>query len=249
MLKEERQKFILDQVHLHHRVLLNDLSESLNVSIDTVRRDVKELAKDRKLKKVHGGATSFGFMDFRKDEGNVYLQAKKMAIAEKTVSLLSEGQVILMSGGTTNMEVAKMIPKKLALTVFTPSLLVAMELLEHPEVEVIFLGGKLLHDAKFAVGGTVVNSLSQLRVDMCILGTGYLDAEFGLTEFDWEVIQVKQAMIRAAKKTVILSVSDKLHSVQKYKTCDMSAVDTLVTELEPDNSMLDAFRPFNLTLI
>ncbi len=249
MLKEERQKYILDQVHLHHRVLLNDLTEELNVSIDTVRRDVKELAKQKKIKKVHGGATSFGFMNFTKDESNIYLQSKKIKIAEKTIPLLTEDQVILMSGGTTNMEVAKLIPKKLPLTVFTPSLHVAVELLEHPEVEVIFLGGKLLHDAKFAVGGTVVNTLAQLKVDMCILGTGYLDAEHGLTEFDWEVIQVKQAMIRAAKKTVILSVSDKLHSVQKYKTCDLTEVDTLVTELNPRDEMLDSFRPFNLELV
>ena len=249
MLKEERQKYILDQVQLHHRVLLTDLSEELKVSIDTVRRDVKELAVEKKLKKVHGGATSFGFMNFTKDESNIYLQSKKIKIAEKTISLLSEGQVILMSGGTTNMEVAKLIPKKLSLTVFTPSLHVAVELLEHPDVEVIFLGGKLLHDSKFAVGGTVVNTLSQLKVDLCILGTGYLDPDQGLTEFDWEVIQVKQAMIRAAKKTVILSVSDKLHSVQKYKTCDLSAVHTLVTELDPSDELLDGFRAYDLTLI
>jgi DeoR family fructose operon transcriptional repressor len=249
MLKEERQKYILDQVHLHHRVLLTDLSDSLNVSIDTVRRDVKELAKEKKLKKVHGGATSFGFMNFSKDDGNIYLLSKKIRIAEKTVSLLSEGQVILMSGGTTNMEVAKMIPRRLPLTVFTPSLHVAMQLLELPEVEVIFLGGKLLHEAKFAVGGTVVNSLNQLKVDLCILGTGYLDAEHGLTEFDWEVIQVKQAMIRAAKKTIILSVSDKLHTVQKYKTCDLTAVHTLVTELHPTDPVLDAFRNYDLKLV
>ncbi len=249
MLKEERHKYILDQVHLHHRVLLNDLSESLNVSIDTVRRDVKELHQDKKLKKVHGGATSFGFMTFSKDDGNIYLQSKKIQIAEKTVDLLSEGQVILMSGGTTNMEVAKLIPKKLSLTVFTPSLHVAMALLEHKDVEVIFLGGKLLHEAKFAVGGTVVNMLAQLRVDMCILGTGYLDPVYGLTEFDWEVIQVKQAMIRAAKKTVILSVSDKLHSVQKYKTCDLTEVHTLVTELDPKDPLLDSFRPYDLKLV
>jgi len=249
MLKEERQKYILDQVHLHHRVLLNDLSDALNVSIDTVRRDVKELDHANKLKKVHGGATSFGFMTFTKDDGNIYLKSKKIRIAEKTVSLLSDGQVILMSGGTTNQEVANMIPKKLRLTVFTPSLHVAMALLDHNDVEVIFLGGKLLHESKFAVGGTVVNTLSQLRVDLCILGTGYIDPVYGLTEFDWEVIQVKQAMMRAAKKTIILSVSDKLHSAQKYKTCDLTQVHTLVTELDPSDPLLDSFRPYDLNLV
>jgi len=56
-------------------------------------------------------------------------------------------------------------------------------------------------------------------------------------------------MIRAAKKTIILTVSDKLHSVQKYKTCDMTAVHTLVTELDPSDSLLDAFRPYELVLV
>jgi DeoR/GlpR family transcriptional regulator of sugar metabolism len=86
-------------------------------------------------------------------------------------------------------------------------------------------------------------------VDLCILGTGYLDADHGLTEFDWEVIQVKQAMMRAAKKTIILSVSDKLHTVQKYKTCDLTEVHTLVTELHPTDPVLDRFREFDLRLV
>lgn len=249
VLKEERQKYILDQVHLHHRVLLNDLSEALNVSIDTVRRDVKELHKEKKLKKVHGGATSFGFMTFSKNDGNVYLQSKKIIIAEKAVSLLKSGQIILMSGGTTNLELVKVFPRKIELTVFTPSLHIALELMEFPNVEVIFLGGKLLHEAKFAIGGTVVNSLSQIRVDMLFLGTGYLDPKHGLTEFDWEVVQVKKAMIESAKKTVILSVSDKLHSVQRYQTCDLNAIDILITELSPSNSLLNDFREFPIELL
>ncbi|WP_194776566.1 DeoR/GlpR family DNA-binding transcription regulator [Pararhodonellum marinum] len=242
MLKQERQKYILDQVYLHHRVLLTDLAEGLDVSIDTIRRDVKELHKVNKLRKVHGGATSFGFMNFTKNDGNIYLQSKKIHIAEKAVSMLSDGQVILMSGGTTNMEVAKMMPKRLSITVFTPSLHVAMELLEFPEIEVIFLGGKLLHEAKFAIGGTVVNSLSQLKVDYCFLGTGYVDPEYGLTEFDWEVVQVKKAMIKAARKTVLLCVSDKFHTVQRYKTCDLNDIDTLITELDPGDELLNPFR-------
>jgi DeoR/GlpR family transcriptional regulator of sugar metabolism len=249
MLKEERHKYIMDQVHLHNRVLLSDLSEGLNVSIDTVRRDVKELDREKKLIKVHGGATSYGFLSFSANDKDIYLQGKKIAIAQKAITLLKQRQIILMSGGTTNIEVVKLFPQKLELTVFTPSLHVAMQLMEFPNVEVIFLGGKLLHEAKFAVGGTVVNSLSQIRVDLCFLGTGYLDPNHGLTEFDWEVVQVKKAMILAAKKTIILSVSDKLHSVQRYKTCELNSVDTLITELDPSDSILDEFRSYPIKII
>ena len=244
MLKEERHSLILEEVHLHNRVLLNDLAEILNVSIDTVRRDVKELDQQKKLHKVHGGAISHGFLSTSSQSQNIYLQQEKQVIARKAIELIKEGQVVLISGGTTNIELVKNFPRKINFTVFTPSLQVANHLMDFPNIEVIFIGGKLLHDASFAVGGMVVNLLSQIKVDLCFLGTGYLDPVSGLTEFDWEVVQVKRAMIAASKKLVLLTVSNKLNSTQRYKTCDLSAVDVLVTELSPRASALDPFRDF-----
>ncbi|WP_340063944.1 DeoR/GlpR family DNA-binding transcription regulator [Ascidiimonas aurantiaca] len=242
MLKEERHQIILNEVHIHNRVLLPDIAEILNVSVDTVRRDVKELDAKKKLKKVHGGAVSLGFNIYNYREQDIYLHKKKSAIAEKAVKLLKEGNVVLISGGTTNLELARMIPPKLNLTFFTPSLPVAMQLLSQPNAEVIFLGGKLSKEAQIAVGGNVINTLSDIKTDICFLGTGYLDPVHGLTEFDWEVVQIKKAMIKAARRTVLLTISDKLHSVQRYKTCDLHAIDTLVTELEPDSEALLPFK-------
>ena len=242
MLKEERHQIILNEVHIHNRVLLPDIAEILNVSVDTVRRDVKELDADKKLKKVHGGAVSLGFNIYNYREQDIYLHKKKSAIAEKAVKLLKEGNVVLISGGTTNLELARMIPPKLNLTFFTPSLPVAMQLLSQPNTEVIFLGGKLSKEAQIAVGGNVINTLSDIKTDICFLGTGYLDPAHGLTEFDWEVVQIKKAMIKAARRTVLLTISDKLHSVQRYKTCDLNAIDTLVTELTPDSEALLPFK-------
>lgn len=244
MLKEERHRLILEQVHLHNRVLLTDLAEVLDVSVDTIRRDVKELDHQKKLNKVHGGAISHGFLSNASLSQDVYLQHEKQIIAKKGVELLKDGQVILMSGGTTNIELVKNFPRKLSLTVFTPSLQVANQLMDFPNVEVIFVGGKLLNEAKFAVGGMVINLLSQIKVDICFLGTGYLDSIQGLTEFDWEVVQVKKAMIASSKKLVLLTVSNKLNSVQRYKTCDLNAVDVLITELPYTASKLDPFREY-----
>ncbi|MBW3468328.1 DeoR/GlpR family DNA-binding transcription regulator [Arthrospiribacter ruber] len=248
MLKEERHKLILGEVNLHNRVLLSDLGENLNVSIDTVRRDVKELDADRKLKKVHGGAIATGFLASNGQQA-VFLQNEKQKIAEKAVSLLKEGQVILMSGGTTNLEVVRFFPRKTPLTVLTPSLQVATELLNYQNIEVIFLGGRLDHESKFAIGGTVIHTLSQIKADICFLGTGYLDPEFGLTEIDWEVVQVKRAMITASKKVALLCVSNKLFSTQRYKTCDLASVDILITELDPDSKKLDPFKQDIETII
>lgn len=241
MLKEERLKLILEEVYLHNRVLLTDLAEKLNVSIDTVRRDVKELDQEKKLKKVHGGAIAKGYLTSDPSQP-VYLQNEKQIIGEKAITLINEGQVVLMSGGTTNLEMVKFFPSKIPFTVLTPCLQVASELLNYPNIEVIFLGGTLNHESKFAVGGTVIHTLSQIKADLCFLGTGSLDPVSGLTEIDWEVVQVKKAMIQASKMVVLLCVSSKLFSVQRYKTCDLTAVDILITELKPDSQKLDPFK-------
>ena len=80
MLKEERQRAILNEVELHNRVLLTDLAEKLDVSIDTVRRDVKELDAENMLTKVHGGAVSLGFVNQSPVRSNVYALDKKVNI-------------------------------------------------------------------------------------------------------------------------------------------------------------------------
>lgn len=242
MLKEERHQIILNEVRIHNRVLLTDIAEILNVSVDTVRRDVKELHNGKKLNKVHGGAVSLGFSIYNYKEEDIYLHKKKSIIAQKAVPLLKDGNVVLIDGGTTNLEIARLLPHKLRLTFFTPSLPVAMQLLSHPNSKVIFIGGELSKDAQVTIGGTALTMLSDIRTDICFLGTGYLDPTHGLTEFDWEIIQLKRAMIKATKKTVLLTISDKLNSSQRYKTCDLNQIDTLITELEPNADELNPFR-------
>ena len=102
MLKEERQQTILNEVELHNRILLTDIAETLDVSIDTVRRDVKELDAENKLRKVHGGAVSLGFTNSSTRNQNVYKLEQKTKIAQKALSLLKPGAVIFIDGGTTS---------------------------------------------------------------------------------------------------------------------------------------------------
>lgn len=249
MLKEERQLTILNEVELHNRVLLTDIAEKLDVSIDTVRRDVKELDADNRLRKVHGGAVSLGFANYSPARNNVYALEEKSAIAEKAVKLLKEESVILIDGGTTCLELARLLPPKIHLTCFTLSLPVAMELLNKPNVDTIFIGGQLSKDSQIAIGSNAIHNLSQIKVDYSFIGTGYVDAEFGLTEFDWDIVQTKKAVISASKKTVLLCISEKLNSQHRFKTCDLNAIDTLITELVPEHRLLKNFRNQEIRLL
>ena len=241
MLKEERQRIILNEVELHNRVQLTDIVEKLNVSIDTIRRDVKELDAENKLRKVHGGAISLGFATYSPKRNNVYALDEKISIAEKGIRLLKENSVVLIDGGTTCLELARLLPVELKLTCFTLSLPVAMELLHKPNVETIFIGGQLSKDAQITLGSNTINNLAEIKVDYSFIGTGYVDAEFGLTEFDWDIVQTKKAVIKASKKTVLLCISEKLNSQHRFKTCDLNAVHTLITELPPDHNLLENF--------
>ncbi|PCE64819.1 DeoR/GlpR family DNA-binding transcription regulator [Sediminicola luteus] len=249
MLKEERHKIILNEVALHNRVLLTDIAEILEVSIDTVRRDVKELDTEGRLRKVHGGAISLGFVNVTSQNQHVYALEEKRMIAKKAVSLLKNGSVILMDGGTTCLEMAKAIPSDLQLTCFTLSLPVAMELLEKAGTQVIFVGGQVSKEAQITVGAHVMHHLSEINVDYSFIGTGYVDPNFGLTEFDWEIVQIKKAVLAASRNTVLLSISEKINSQHRYKTCDISAISTMVTELAPTDPKLDLFRTKNIELL
>ena len=249
MLKEERHRAILNEVELHNRVLLTDIAESLNVSIDTIRRDVKELDASKKLKKVHGGAIALGFVSYNPKNNNIYAIEEKTKIAQKALKLIKEGSVILVDGGTTCLELARLIPHKLRLTCFTMSLPVALELLTKPNMEVIFIGGQLSKDAQISIGANAVNNLSNIKVDYSFIGTGYVDPVYGLTEFDWDIVQLKKAVIDASKKTVLLSISEKLNSQHRYKTCDLNAINTLITELDPNDPLLKSFKNYDIHLL
>lgn len=249
--KQQRHQIILNEVNIHNRVLLTDLAVTLNVSMDTVRRDIKELDDLKNLKKVHGGAVSNGFSIYSGRNREVYELENKTIIAKKGISLLNSGDIVLMSGGSTNIELAKLLPQNLGLTFFTPSLPMAIELLNNISENdtVIFIGGKLSKSSQLATGGSSIDILSEIKADICFLGTGYLDVGEGITAIDWEIAQMKKAMIKASKKVVSLTISGKLNTHNKFKICNIETLDTLVTELDPSSDELNLYRSKNVEVL
>ncbi len=246
MLKEERQRIILNEVEVHNRILLTDLADKFGVSIDTVRRDVKELDALEKLRKVHGGAVSLGFVPPAAANVNTYALEEKKIIAKKALEMLQDGSVVFIDGGTTCLELARILPDAMQLTCFTTSLPVAMQLLAKPRVRVMLIGGEVSREAQISTGITAARDLAEIEVDYGFIGTGYVDALHGLTEFDWDVVQIKKAVIKASRKVVLMCISEKLNSQHRYRTCDISAVHTLITELPPTNSRLNSFKNHQL---
>ncbi len=249
MLKHERHQFILEKLKADRKVLSASLSQDLGVSEDTIRRDLKELENKKLLYKVHGGAMSIENPLLTYDERRVSNPIKKKSIAKKAVELIHDGQVIIMSGSTTNLEIAKIIPANIAVTIFTYSLPIALELTKHPSIEVIFIGGKLNKAAQVSVGIDVVNTISNIRADICFVGTGGIHIKKGMTEPDWEVAHIKKRMIEVSDYVVSICVSPKLMDVRKFSVVATDAIDAMVTDLDAKDSIFDEFKAHGITII
>jgi DeoR/GlpR family transcriptional regulator of sugar metabolism len=247
MLKKERQEFILHQLNLHNKILCVDLSNKMGVSDDTIRRDLQELAQQDKIIKVHGGALSKSFHTAF-DREMVYNLEDKHIIAQKAAALVQSGMYILTSGGTSILEFAKSLDPNLNVTFFTCSLNAAIEFAHHPSIEVVMIGDKVSKDSMLTTGASAVQTIESIQADLCIMGINSLDAQFGLSENDWEVVQIKKAMIKASKKTICIGISEKLNSQQKIKVANLDEIDILITELDPNDPRLLPFKHKGLTI-
>ena len=242
MLKKERQAYILHQVNLHNKVLSSSLSTDINVSEDTIRRDLQELSDEGKVIKVHGGALSHSFNQIHFSNNGVYSQNQKKIIAQKAVGLISNGMFVLTSGGTTIIEMARSLPPQLRATFISGSIPAILEYMYHPNIEVILIGDRISKNSKITVGSEAIAKIRQVKADICFLGTNAIDVEHGITDNDWEVVQLKRAMIESSKMVVCLSIAEKVNSVQPIRVCGLDEIDMLITELPADDSMLKPYR-------
>lgn len=249
MLKQERHHAILNKLKADKKVLSTKLSNELHVSEDTIRRDLKELESKNLVYKVHGGALLKESRILSYDERSIANIDKKKKIAKKAVKLIHDGQAIIMSGSSTNLELAKIIPPNINATVYTYSLPIATQLSYHPLIEVIFLGGKLNKAAQVTVGIDLVTSIYNISADICFMGVDGINIKRGLTEQDWDVSRIKRRMIETSNHVAVMCISSKLMSVKRHTVVPINEIDAIITDIDPTNSVFKDFNAINAVII
>jgi DeoR/GlpR family transcriptional regulator of sugar metabolism len=249
VLKKERQAYILQQVNLHNKVLSSLLSTDINISEDTIRRDLQELADEGKIIKVHGGALSHTFNQVHFPANEVYSQDQKRRIAQKAISLIHDGMFVLTGGGTTIIEMARLLPPQLRATFITGSIAAILEYMHHPNIEVIVIGDRISKSSKITVGSEAIAKIRQMKPDICFVGTNSIDLKHGLTDNDWEAVQLKRAMIESSQQVICLSIAEKINTVQPIHICDVTKIDTLITELEADDPLLKPYSDAGIKIV
>jgi DeoR/GlpR family transcriptional regulator of sugar metabolism len=236
LLGEERRDAIRRWLATEGKVRASQLAERLGVSLDTVRRDLHELAAAGELRRVHGGAlppASPGPSSFKArlpDDVDA-----KGAIASAAVPLVRAGDVIALTGGTTILEFARRLPDDLEATVVATSPDIAVALADHPRLTVDVIGGRLHPEARTVTGPEAVDALRAVRPDVCVLSACSLHPVAGMTLRHREEAEVVRAMVQGAGRIVSLTTATKLGSAGPYPVAALQRIDTLVTDAGDDD--------------
>lgn len=248
MLTEERHRRIIEDLRVQGRVLAADLAMEFGVSTDTVRRDLRELDEAGMLRRVHGGA-----LPRVGDTDPVLIRARrapeaKASIARRAAQIVHDGQVIMLDGGTTTLELARALPERLTATVVTNSLPIALALADRRRVEVIVIGGTLRGRGEVTVGAAAVAEIAAVRADVLFLGVCGLHPEIGVSVVDAEEREGKRAMIAGAAEVVGLADHDKLGAALPFVVAPLTAVTTLVTDAT-DDDVLAPYRALGIDVL
>jgi DeoR/GlpR family transcriptional regulator of sugar metabolism len=230
VLTAERRQEILGKLARDGKVVASELVVSLGVSEDTVRRDLRDLADQGLLQRVHGGALPAAPPTGSFTRRLELAHDAKVALAEAALPLLDGARVIVLDSGTTPLELARRLPPAYDGTIVTNSPPIATALAAHPRAEVVLLGGRLNKDAQGAVGAPTVEALHAIRADVCVLGICSLHPDAGVTTLDHEESYVKRAMVACAGETIAIATADKLRIASPWVVAEVSAVAHLVTD-------------------
>ena len=249
MLTAERRQFIIEILKRDRKVLSSELSAVLKVSEDTIRRDLRELALEGLLQRVHGGALPASPATASYADRQKQAPQEKEAIARAAAKLIRPGQVAILDGGTTTLQVARHLPLDLAATIVTNSPPIAIALAEHPNIEVVMLGGRLYKKALVNVGAGTIEALGTIRADICLLGVCCLHPEIGISVHNLDEAHIKRSMIARSAEVVGLATAAKLDTAASYIVGSIQALTYLVTAPTVTTEMSIAYKNLGLTVI
>lgn len=242
LLLRERQSLIVQRLKLADRVIAADLAEEFKVSEDTIRRDLREMAAAGLCERVYGGALPVSVKPANLADRMKAEPERKMKVARAAVSLIESGMLVFLDAGSTNLAIAKCIPAGLDLTIATNAPSIANELFDLPHVELIMIGGRVDRKVGAAIGSVALRAASGLQPDLCILGACGLDKDAGITAFDVEDAEFKQAIALRSRKVLAAVLNEKLGTAAAYCVLPVGGCDYLAVEADFDPEMAAVFE-------
>lgn len=228
----ERHKFILNNLQKAGYVSVAELSKDLNVTMVTIRKDLRILEEKGLLFRTHGSATPAApyVNDRPVDEKKLVHVDQKSSIAQRAVAFLQENDAIIIGSGTTVVAFAHAIPKNLSLTVLTGAMNVTMALIGNPNIELVQLGGIVRKSSSSVVGHYAEEMIRQFACSTLFLSVDGIDLSFGLTTTNMMEAHLNMQMIRSVQKTIVLVDSSKFGKKGFGKIAALEDIDTIISD-------------------
>jgi DeoR family fructose operon transcriptional repressor len=248
---QERLQLIVARARTQGRVDVAALAAELEVTPETVRRDLTSLEQQGLLRRVHGGAIPVERLGFEPAVGQraERYQEEKSRIAKAAIAELPMEGAILLDSGTTTARIAEMLPLDCELTVVTNSLPIALTLSVRPNMQVLITGGRVRSRTLAAVGDWAGSALASVRVDVAFLGANGVSAAYGLTTPDQTEAAAKRAMIRAARRPVVVADHSKLGADYFARFGELNQIDTLITDTGADAGLVAELESAGLRVV
>ncbi len=239
----QRQQAILATLRSAGRVDVADMAAQLEVTGESIRKDLIGLERQGLLRRVHGGAVAVEQLSFE-PEVSIRIQhaEEKLRIAHAALAHLPQSGSIFIDAGSTTSRMAEMFPADRELTVFTNTLSIAIALLPRSNLTVFTLGGRVRRRTLAEVDAWAIRSLSELNVDVAFLGTNGISIDRGLTTPDPAEAAVKQAMLACARRRVLLADHSKVGLISTCKHGDLKDLDLLITDVGVSADQLLSLR-------
>jgi DeoR/GlpR family transcriptional regulator of sugar metabolism len=246
MLTSQRKKLILTRLESEGQIVAKDLASELGTSEDTIRRDLRELAQAGKLQRVHGGA-----LPASPAMGNLLVREsvspqEKVALGRFGAAMIQPGQVVILDGGTTAIQIARHLDPALRATIVTHSPTVAVQLASHSLIDIIMLGGRLFRHSMVGIGASVIDAASRLRADLYFMGVTGVHPSAGLSTGDAEEAAVKRALHERAAETIVLASTEKLLAASPFLVAPLRDLSLLVVPSSTNDRTIRALRAGNV---
>lgn len=230
MLTTSRKTLLLDRLQRDGQVSVTALAQELGLSEDTLRRDLRDLASEGKLVRVHGGAVPASPTHQPMAARAGLHHAGKAALVRAAARLIRPGMVVIVDGGTTHALLAAALPRDLTCTIVTHSPTVAASLEQNQGVEVVLLGGRLFRHSMVVMGAETAAAFGRVRADLCLLGVTGVHPGLGLTTGDSAEAGLKRVMMECAGESVVLATPDKIGRASPWQIAGLDQMATLICD-------------------
>ena len=226
-----RHPDILEIAKREGKVTVEQLAEHFGVTLQTIRRDLTELAEANKLERVHGGAIlPSGTTNIEYEERRNLNETAKLAIARSCASQIPEGCSVFLNIGTSTEAVARQLLRHKDLMVVTNNMNVAGILSENSESQIIVTGGRLRRADNGLVGTGAIEAIRQFKFDIAVIGCSAMDEDGDLLDFDIEEVGVSQTIIAQSRKTFLVADHSKFNRNAPARIASMRSVTTAFTD-------------------